>query len=226
MNRVLNILLPVGVAFGVLLMSRTAPFQSLENITTDARFASFPRPDLADTNIVMVAIDNGSLDLLAGYGLNWPWSRDVYARAIQILDKAGVHSILFDLLFFDADIDRYETDSERTDSQFARALASSPRSVLAAELIPGRDGRFADARLPHWRFMDSLRFVGATNLVPDPGGVVRHIDLWHDLGGGPFPSIALAALMATDSAEFRRLYEPARHRIHWYGAPGPEGTFR
>jgi adenylate cyclase len=226
MNRVLNILLPVGVALGVLLMSRTAPFQSLENITTDARFASFPRPDLADTNIVMVAIDNGSLDLLAGYGLNWPWSRDVYARAIQILDKAGVHSILFDLLFFDADIDRYETDSERTDSQFARALALSPRSVLAAELIPGRDGRFADARLPHWRFMDSLRFVGATNLVPDPGGVVRHIDLWHDLGGGPFPSIALAARMATDSAEFRRLYEPARHRIHWYGAPGPEGTFR
>ena len=226
MNRVLTILLPLGVALGVLGMSRTAPFQSLENITTDARFSTFPRPDLADTNIVIVAIDNGSLDLLAGYGLNWPWSRDVYARAIRVLDNAGVQATLFDLLFFDADIDRYETDSERTDALFARALASSPRSVLAAELIPGRDGRFADARLPHWRFMDSLRFVGATNLTPDPGGVVRHIDLWHDLGGGPFPSIALAALMAADSAEFRRLHEPARHRIHWYGAPGPEGTFR
>lgn len=224
--RITVFILPLSLALAVFLLARTAPFQRLEELTLDARFANYPRPDLADTNVVIAAIDNGSLDAFAANGLNWPWSRDTYAFAIRRLEAAGTRAILFDLLFFDADIERFETDPRLTDAQFARALAGSPGSVLGAELIPGRDGRFADARLPFPMFMDSARHVGATNVIPDAGGVIRHVDLWHDLGGGPFPSIALATRMAADTSQARWLRQAPRHRIHWYGPPGPGGTFR
>lgn len=226
MHRTLTYLLPLGVAVLVLALARTAPFERLEELTLDIRFSSYPRPDLADTNVIIAAIDNGSLDIFAENGLNWPWSRDTYAFAIRRMEQAGTRAILFDLLFFDADIERVEIDPRLTDAQFARALAASPGSVLGAELIPGRDGRFADARMPLPLFTDSARYVGATNIIPDAGGVIRNVDLWHDLGGGPFPSIALATRMAADPAESGWLELPPRHRIHWYGPPGPGGTFR
>lgn len=226
MRVTLTVALPFLIASAVLLLARTAPFQRLEDLSLDARFASFPRPDLADTSIVIAAIDNGSLDAFAENGLTWPWSRDTYAMAIRRLEEAGVEAILFDLLFFDADIERYETDSRLTDAQFALALASSPRSVLGAELIPGTDGRFVTSRLPLALFQDSAHHIGATNVIPDAGGLIRHIDLWHDLNGHRFPSIALATRMAADTGASARLMQPPRHRIHWYGPPGPGGTFR
>ncbi len=221
-----EILLALIVVSVIVIVSRAPSFQRIEDLTLDVRFEQLPRPDLADTNIVVVAIDNRTLDLFAENGLNWPWSRDTYAYAIRQLEAAGVNAILFDLLFFDADIERFETDSKLTDLQFSRALAASERSVIAAELIPDAQGDFNQIRLPLPLFADSANHIGATNLIPDAGGVIRRTHLWHPFNGERYPSIAVQTRIAAgDNRQLHLSDEPMR-RIHWYGPPGPNGTFR
>lgn len=105
--------------------------QKAEELSIDYRFQQWSQPALADTNVVIIAIDNQSLDYFAESGLPWPWSRDTYAFMLDVLHNAGVRAVLLDLLFYDADVDRFEIDTRFSDEAFARRHRKFTRDLAA-----------------------------------------------------------------------------------------------
>lgn len=82
-------------------------------VSMAAKKAKPVRPD-----IVILAIDNVSLEVLADELGRYPWSRDVHAKAINYLEKKGADLINFDLMFVG-----YQKGFEDKDREFARTVA-------------------------------------------------------------------------------------------------------
>lgn len=247
-----------AASVGVLMSALTlgGAFRGLEEVTTDYRFQYRAQPQLADTSIVIVAIDNSSLQFFSENGLSWPWSRDTYAFLTETLIQAGARAILFDLLFTEADIDRFEVDSYYSDLRFAESLERhGDRTVIAAELIPGQQlfplpemplslegidtgslPGFTQVNPPFLLFRNAARHIGVSNVIPDRGGIIRHTYDGFALDGAFVPSLAFRTLLAgggeLDAQQFRvqghtyTIGDDSKRRIYWYGKPGHEGVFR
>ena len=89
----LALLVAVGVQLG-LTASNSAVLRKLETAALDLRFrlrgVEAPGPEIA-----VVLVDERSLAALG----RWPLSRRVFAKAVEVLDRADARLIVFDLLF-------------------------------------------------------------------------------------------------------------------------------
>lgn len=74
-------------------------FEEYELKTYDLRAQMAANNRLYNKDIVILAIDDDSLEVLQDDLGRFPWSRDVYAKAIKYLQKHGVDIIAFDLMF-------------------------------------------------------------------------------------------------------------------------------
>jgi adenylate cyclase len=151
-----------------------------------------------DPNIVIVGIDDQSLKTIGRY----PVPRDVYATALQILEKDGASVVAFDIGFPD------QRDPV-TDSAFAKALATSSVPVVLGyagdNVVPG-DGRtvqcFGDRPSPCQGGVDEIPLrmfrcadansdpnapckqgypnviLASTDVKPDADGVLRRISMF------------------------------------------------
>jgi adenylate cyclase len=132
----------VGVAVaGVLTLLRPTPLlESLEGRAHDLRVRAMvafeePHPDL-----VLVAIDDLSLDIHRETLGRWPWPRDVHGQVMTYLSVAGARLVIYDVAFFEPDLDDPESDRE-----LARVLGEVGSVILPFSLLP-RDAEAA-ARL-------------------------------------------------------------------------------
>jgi diguanylate cyclase (GGDEF)-like protein len=74
-------------------------FEDIELKTLDLRF-KLPLKNIRHNNdIVIIAIDDNSLEFLEDKLGRWPWSRDVHAMLSQKLVDAGAKAVVFDLMF-------------------------------------------------------------------------------------------------------------------------------
>jgi adenylate cyclase len=90
--------------------------------TYDMRLRALP--SAAPRFVTIAAIDEASLAKLG----RWPWSRTTFASLAEKLDQAGARVIAFDLFF-------PERESPRADAQFARAIRTAKKVVLASVFI-------------------------------------------------------------------------------------------
>lgn len=74
-------------------------FEAYELKTFDIRATMAAQHRKINEDIVIVSIDDNSLEVLQDELGRWPWSRDVYAKAIEYLEHEKVDSIAFDLMF-------------------------------------------------------------------------------------------------------------------------------
>lgn len=81
------------LTFLVSIFSSTPFLKDTEMKMLDYRFQLDPTPEKADTNIVIIAIDDGSLDFFSENGISWPWPRSFYGYAVNYLTDAGARSI-------------------------------------------------------------------------------------------------------------------------------------
>jgi len=72
----------------------------------------------ANPDIVIISIDNASLDMLESDLGRWPWSRDVYTDIINYLTKDGVDILNFDMMFVG-----YQKGFKDKDVEFAKTVA-------------------------------------------------------------------------------------------------------
>jgi diguanylate cyclase (GGDEF)-like protein len=70
-----------------------------------------------NSDIVIVSIDNASLDMLESDLGRWPWSRDVYTDTINYLEKDNVDLINFDMMFVG-----YQKGFENKDIELANTI--------------------------------------------------------------------------------------------------------
>lgn len=76
-------------------------------------------------NIVVVAVDQGSLDAAQREGIHWPWPRQMYAPIVQFCSRAGAKAVVFDILFTEP-----SSYGREDDEILAQALRESRRVIL------------------------------------------------------------------------------------------------
>jgi len=187
MRRELRDGLLLGVAAALLagLLTAAGGLQAIEAVTGRWRAAAFADGPQADEPIVLIAVDQGSLDWARDEnGLSWPWPRAAYALVVDFCQRARVRSLSFDLLFTEPSL--YGVDD---DMQLAAALATLP--VTVGSLTTGRVG--ATGALPIAPLADGFARFGDVGGRPDADSLFRRVSLLTRSDDRQIPSLPLAA---------------------------------
>ncbi|MFC2150444.1 CHASE2 domain-containing protein [Calditrichota bacterium] len=242
----LPILTGTFVVVVIAIFSLLGVFDRVERIAWDSynRFAGgWENPD---PRILLVAIDQSSLDSAARWGITWPWPRDMWARLIEIAEENEAQGIMFDILFDDPGIDRFNSSSHTTDQMFANKLDSPIPIVIAAHLAPtglplGKappnvrwHGENISAyqlednfhiRLPYESFQSAN--LAAANIFAEEDGVIRSIPLVCALGTDSIPTMAfkMANLISKKPLAIPPVDEYGKLWIRFYGRGGGGGAF-
>ncbi|MCP3705728.1 CHASE2 domain-containing protein [Paraburkholderia sp. CNPSo 3274] len=115
-------------------------------------------------DIVLVEIDNASVAALG----RWPWPRELHARLVDQLAKAGAAAVVYDVLF---------TESSPDDAHFAQALRARP-AFLPILLAPADDTGHREAVRPVAPLAQAAAGMGHINLEVDSDGIVRSVALF------------------------------------------------
>jgi adenylate cyclase len=156
--------------------------------------------------VVIVDIDQRSLEMMNDMAGFWPWPRSVHGELIDHLARQGPRAVAFDVLFNEADVYRPEHDAAFADAVARNAnvwlamvlnsdgvgakVGDMPRSVGAKALA----GASMDARVPLLLPLVVLPQPGAMrggliNFAEDSDKVGRHHDLWLDRAHWRFASL-------------------------------------
>jgi adenylate cyclase len=137
--RLLTALLRGVASASVALLAGLLPFvQTIELKTYDARLAATAEPAVARDDIVLVTINDDSLQRLEPFVGRWPWPRLVHATVIEFLTRAGATLVVYDVLFAEADRRRFDVGGdtwtgEESDGTLVEATAQAGNVIHAAE---------------------------------------------------------------------------------------------
>jgi signal transduction histidine kinase/HPt (histidine-containing phosphotransfer) domain-containing protein/ActR/RegA family two-component response regulator len=236
-NRVLlrALIVAAGGLLLAALLSQTTLYPRLASWLEDAlqrRLAA----SLPMERVVVVDIDEASMERLAPRLGAWPYARDVYAKVQRFLAASGARAVAYDILF-----------AEVRDGDGAFAAALDARTVLAAAALPYPYARPAEylAHLGDVALADaqaapqtaalarawpdltlplsqltrvSQARVGVISTVADEDGVVRRLAPFHLAYGKVLPGFVVATLLAGDAGHSLSL-EDGRLRVGEHAWP-------
>ncbi|MDR0239902.1 MAG: CHASE2 domain-containing protein, partial [Deltaproteobacteria bacterium] len=88
-----------------------------EGISWDWRMRQVARPLPSSDAIVIIALDQASLDWMQKeQGLGWPWPREVYSALVDFCARAGAAGLIMDVLYTEP-----STYGQEDDARFGRA---------------------------------------------------------------------------------------------------------
>jgi len=138
-----------------------------------------------DTEIVLVAIDDQSLEDLGSF----PWPRYVHAELLRVLSEAQPAAIGIDIIFSEA------ADDPEEDLALVEAIREAGNVVLPVyaglEGFSARQGAIKTDNLmvPFPDFPDQFN-TGHINTFPDPDGIIRKTAIYLDYQGQTVLSFA------------------------------------
>ncbi|MBF0170793.1 MAG: CHASE2 domain-containing protein [Nitrospinae bacterium] len=135
--RFVPLLIALAATLLVTVALRSGPGEGLSLKGLDLLYALHADKSDADPRIVMVEVDQASLDHFAKDNIPFPWPRSLYNPVLAFVTEGGAKSVSFDILF--------DTDTvfgAEVDASFAEAIAKAGNVTLAAALY---DGTKADA---------------------------------------------------------------------------------
>lgn len=157
---------------------------------------------LADPRIVILDIDEKSLDQMRAEFGRWPWPRETLASVLDWLNQQGSQAVVFDILFAEAD-----TLNPASDQAFAQAVQSSSHSYFpilrlhpsnddlsqvnvrqlqgfAHPLSPASKAPAPSVAViaPAFEAIIETGRMGYHNIYADADGVNRTYRLWEDKG--------------------------------------------
>lgn len=166
----------------------------------------------ADPKIVVIDVDDQSLEQMKEAAGLWPWPREIHADLLEALQEFAPRAVVFDVAFIEPDMRR-----PKSDARLSSVIGSMPSVYLAATLLnadagtsevklqeissafgisrPGAAGAQAPLLLPRAIAPEEWR-LGLINSISDPDGVVRRYRLHTDVQGWSLPS--MPARIATD----------------------------
>jgi adenylate cyclase len=168
--------------------------------------------------VVIVKVDQKSLDALSGQGVNWPWPRQVYAPMLKYM--SGADAVIMDVLYTEPS--SYGTGD---DEYFARAMKEAGNVYLAVFLTnnpkdisetgeeflrsisineaPPAPLEYKSAVMPLDALLPALRGGGNVTIPPDEDGVYRRVPLAFRLGELYVPNLVLDYLVDAERVEVR-----------------------
>ena len=185
----------------------------------DHRFRRYGNPAQASQDLMLVAIDEASLEAFG----RWPWPRDRHGYVVHYLKQAGARAVVFDVLFLEPHADAEEFDGvfaeevrtagnvflplimqDTTPSQAnetAPATVSLSTTVLARTAVPltgnptlpnGAFRQYNGVKTPLPPLIDAARGLGFVDLFADSDGTTRRLPLVVQTHGVGLPQLALA----------------------------------
>ena len=187
------------------------------------------------SEIVIVDIDERSLELVGKDHGRWPWSRSVIAEVIANIAEQEPAVAVVNILFSEPNISDVDGDNvlnmignnyESLVFPFVRLPeVNDHNSKLPATLIPGArqipvinsNANSAHTVAVVLPFMTGLqRNVGASNLESDDDGIIRSYRYWYSAGNYLLPSLA-----ATSSSMYgSKLSDDNGKRLNWRNKSG------
>jgi HD-GYP domain-containing protein (c-di-GMP phosphodiesterase class II) len=160
--RLRMLLLAGGLAAAVGLTAQaTGVLQAAEQASVDHRFAA--RKPAPPRDLVVIGVDDVTFSEL---GVQWPFPRSVFARAVTQLHRAGVRDIVFDVQFT-------EPTRPREDMALYDAIGRAGGAVMATS---ESDGRGHTNVLGGDRNLRRIHAIAAASNFPDEtGGAIRRI---------------------------------------------------
>ncbi len=93
------IVIVLFVTLGISLMNHFHLFQQLEGLSYDWRMQDIRSEKKIDDEVVVILIDESSLEAMDNYAGRWPWPRFVYADLLDFFALAEPKGVLFDIMF-------------------------------------------------------------------------------------------------------------------------------
>jgi adenylate cyclase len=174
-------------------------FENFERSTLDLRFRLSPTPNDADSSILLVLLDGGSMDVLP-----WPVPRQLYSETLSMLHGWGTRAVAFDILF-----DVPSVYSAVEDSIFG-AVASTGNTAFVMALLQREGSEIPDNAIidipidseeldsawyctpPTLMIAQGAEILGSTSDRQDPDGVFRSVRLLTATPEGIAPSLPVA----------------------------------
>jgi CHASE2 domain-containing sensor protein len=212
--------------------------ENMRNSSFDLMVKSRIMKPKVDPDIVIVDINEASLNAMAKEYGRWPWPRQVFGEFLENIEAQNPKAIVFDILFSDADV--YNPDSDTyfndvvagTKNTFFPMLRLSPAndslSKITPDMIPGirQQSNNIDGKptsivkkpiaiiLPHFEAALNSKHLGTHNIYADADGITREYRLWHDENGWLLPSLPLAV---GDFTQMNSVPPPQSMLINWRG---------
>jgi adenylate cyclase len=103
---------------------------NIELQTYDLRVRATARPAAPSDRVVLIAIDNDSVQRMEPAVGRWPWPRLIHAEVIDYLAAAGARVIGYDILFAERDIRKFMVgETEWTGAESDAALVASTKNA-------------------------------------------------------------------------------------------------
>lgn len=195
-------------------------YRLVEYKTLDWRFRAFSDAERADDRIVLLMLDQASLDHFERVDkIPWPWPRGMYKAVADFAKAAGARLVVLDILF--TNLSPYGPGEDETlgealrkagigvlDADFSAATdayRSAPPPERFAVKVAGEPGPAAalkaSVRLPAEELLRGAKRLGDADAAPDEDGVFRRLHLVSRLGGRYYPSVPLAAALEVLGAD-------------------------
>ncbi|AOY00427.1 adenylate/guanylate cyclase domain-containing protein [Jeongeupia sp. USM3] len=226
LNRYAYLILLLVIALAVGADYRWALFERVDAQAGDALTRATVNARAPSNDIVVVNIDQTSLERLNDEAGSWPWPRAIHAELVSAIAAQHPKAIVFDLLFNEADTFRLDSDALLRDT-----IAATPDVFVPTVLLgDGQGAKLADLpaplgleRLPHAvpdaRAPLLLPLVlapaswrgGLINFDADRDGIGRHYLRYAERDGWRIPALptALARHFDWPQPEVRRM------RLNW-----------
>ncbi len=227
-------------------LSTSRWFEVAELKALDHLVRRYADPAKADSNLVLLAIDESSLEAFG----RWPWPRDRFGYVVRYLKQAGARAVVFDVMFFEADENAEEFDQSFADdlkaagNVFLPMLFQAEPAAIPPEAQPratvtvesSEAGHVPDihagVKLPIPVLAQQARGLGVINLSADADGPTRRVPLLGQVNGNVVPHLSLAVaqyLLGADRTSMRdgRLQIGTQHvplgddgslLIDWHGS--------
>jgi adenylate cyclase len=207
----------------------------LEHPLLDWNLESLARRLPPDPDIVLLDIDEPTLEAMAPTWGRYPWSRAVYGALLEGLARQSPRAVLFDILFVDPHKEHAQDDlyfievARKLPNVYFSTVRLLPTSAdeqgvvlkQVKGLSPTRVAK-SEARaallLPLPGLADTGR-LGAINVFTDADGVIRRYPLYHDLYGWRLP--AMPARIARDLGY--AVPDEKEQVLVWHG---PAGSYK
>jgi CHASE2 domain-containing sensor protein len=176
----------------------------------------------ADPRIVVIDIDEASLQGLAGEFGRWPWPRDTLATVLDYVEQQQPAAVVWDIVFSDADrispggdaaFDAAVKRSRHSVFSVVRLPASADaRSALSRAVLPGlwviapeQAGTTTAALIPPALPAVAAAPLGYNNGYVDEDGVLRRYRAFDTLrDGSRIRSVAMTTLSLVDPPAYAR----------------------
>ena len=227
-----------GILVGVLVSALVAGLawrgilSDWEASTYDWRLSTVAHLDPQDSKILMMYVDQASLDMMEKSDLGWPWPRALYADVLQFCKTGGARAVIFDIIYSEdsifgvADDDAFANGLAETGNGFLSVFLSQKIETPLNEVAPLLEKSaisITDTQspepvypgflaLPISPLMQAARGFGNVQLAPDPDGIYRRMPLLFNYNGTIIPSLYMAVFHAENPGDVVSLM-PGRMQV-------------